>query len=177
MCSACAIIRPLSSKSAVEQSRRSLMLAEKADLISTAPISSAIDRSELPRTWSSIFTLASRSRQHQRAIPIPIPHPPGGNEARRAVEGDRRRAFDVERLRRREHDLRSGNRLGCSHGYQLELAAAVGVAVPLLVCAMERLCQARLERHGELERLPRVAEVGVAIGGQVLHFTERADVR
>jgi hypothetical protein len=57
MCSACAIIRPCSSKSAVEQSRRSLMFAEKDERTSTAPISSAIERNELPRTWSSIFTI------------------------------------------------------------------------------------------------------------------------
>ena len=52
MCSACAIIRPASSKSAVEQSRRSLMFAENAERISTAPISSATARSALPITWS-----------------------------------------------------------------------------------------------------------------------------
>ena len=57
MCSACAIIRPRWSKSAVEQSRRSLMFAEKEERTSTAPISSAIERSALPRTWSSIFTI------------------------------------------------------------------------------------------------------------------------
>ena len=51
MCSACAIIRPRSSNSAVEQSRRSLMLAEKAERMRTAPISSAIDRSDAPITW------------------------------------------------------------------------------------------------------------------------------
>ena len=43
MCSAWAIIRPRSSKIAAEQSRRSLMLAEKDERMSTAPISSAID--------------------------------------------------------------------------------------------------------------------------------------
>ena len=54
MCSACVTIRPPSSNSAVEQSRRSLMLAENAERTSTAPISSAIARSEAPITWSSI---------------------------------------------------------------------------------------------------------------------------
>ena len=52
MCSAWAIMRPSGAKSAVEQSRRSLMLAEKAERTSTAPISSATARSALPRTWS-----------------------------------------------------------------------------------------------------------------------------
>jgi hypothetical protein len=41
-------MRPRSSKSAVEQSRRSLMFAEKAERMSTAPISSAIARRPLP---------------------------------------------------------------------------------------------------------------------------------
>ena len=57
MCSACATMRPFSSKSAVEQSRRSLMFAENADRTSAAPISSATPRSACPRTWSSMFTL------------------------------------------------------------------------------------------------------------------------
>ena len=58
MCSACAIIRPRSSKTAVEQSRRSLMFAENAERISTAPISSATARSASPSTWSSIGTVS-----------------------------------------------------------------------------------------------------------------------
>ena len=56
MCSACTTMRPASSKSAVEQSRRSLMFAEKAERTSTAPISSATARSALPITCSSTFT-------------------------------------------------------------------------------------------------------------------------
>ena len=44
MCSAWATIRPSASKIAVEQSRRSLMFAEKAERISAAPISSATAR-------------------------------------------------------------------------------------------------------------------------------------
>ena len=40
MCSACMTISPSASKSAVEASRRSLMLAECAERTSTAPISS-----------------------------------------------------------------------------------------------------------------------------------------
>ena len=61
MCSAWAIIRPRSSKSAVEQSRRSLMFAENAERISAAPISSATPRSALPSTWSSIVTVCAVS--------------------------------------------------------------------------------------------------------------------
>jgi hypothetical protein len=58
MLSACAIIRPSRSKSAVEQSRRSLMFAENDERTSTASISSATARRALPMTWSSIFTLS-----------------------------------------------------------------------------------------------------------------------
>ena len=57
MCSACAIIRPRSSNSAVEQSRRSLTFAENAERIRTAPISSATARSDSPITWSWMFTV------------------------------------------------------------------------------------------------------------------------
>ena len=60
MCSAWATIRPRRSKSAVEQSRRSLMLAENAERTSTAPISSAIERSDAPITWSSILISQNR---------------------------------------------------------------------------------------------------------------------
>jgi hypothetical protein len=45
-------IRPLASNSAVEQSRRSLMFAEKEERIRTAPISSAMERRDAPITWS-----------------------------------------------------------------------------------------------------------------------------
>ena len=68
MCSACATIRPRASKSAVEQSRRSLMFAENADRTSTAPISSATARRALPSTCSSMFTLFSRL-DHEFATP------------------------------------------------------------------------------------------------------------
>ena len=42
MCSACMTISPLGSKIAAEQSRRSLMLAEWAERIRAAPISSQV---------------------------------------------------------------------------------------------------------------------------------------
>ena len=61
MCSAWATIRPRASKSAVEQSRRSLMFAENADRTSAAPISSATAAERARRsTWSSMFTLSAR---------------------------------------------------------------------------------------------------------------------
>ena len=45
-----AIIRPSTSKIAVEQSRRSLMFEENAERMSAAPISSATATSALPMT-------------------------------------------------------------------------------------------------------------------------------
>ncbi len=54
MCSACITISPAASKSAVEQSRRSLMLAECAARIRTAPISSQAARSAPTMTWRVI---------------------------------------------------------------------------------------------------------------------------
>ncbi len=52
MCSACITISPAGSNSAVEASRRSLMLAEWAERISTAPISSQVARSAPTTTCS-----------------------------------------------------------------------------------------------------------------------------
>ena len=76
MCSACTTIRPRSSKSAVEQSRRSLMFAEKAERTRTAPISSAIARRTLPITWSST------SHRLSTSVPSPFVSPlqPSGTQ-------------------------------------------------------------------------------------------------
>ena len=59
MCSACITSSPAASKSAVEQSRRSLMFAECAERISTAPISSQAARSAPTRTWRVIGSTGS----------------------------------------------------------------------------------------------------------------------
>src|SRR5947208_12612306 len=184
MCSACAIMRPRSSKRAVEQSRRSLMLAENEARISTAPISSAIERSELPRTWSSIFTVwsrsatvASRSRQHQRAISIPIPHPPGGYEARCAVELDCGRTFDVQRLAGRQVEHRRGSGLGRADRDEFELAGPVGVAVALLMRTVKGLREVALDRNRQLERLARVAQVRFALRRKVFYLGKGSHVR
>ena len=72
MCSAWTIMRPARSKSAVEQSRRSLMFEENAERTSTAPISSAIARSELPITCSSTGITGCRSRT---SVPEPSVSP------------------------------------------------------------------------------------------------------
>src|SRR5215210_2083309 len=99
MCSAWATMRPRESKRAAEQSRRSLMLAEKDERTSTAPISSATARSALPMIWSSISTDRSLFRDDQRArTPVPNPHPPGGDPGGGAVELQHRGAPNLRRL-------------------------------------------------------------------------------
>ena len=50
---------------------------------------------------------------------------------------------------------------------QLERPAAVGVAVALLVGAVEGLGDVAAERDGQLERLARVADVRLALGRQL----------
>ena len=181
MCSAWAIIRPLSSKSAVEQSRRSLMFAENAERTSAAPISSQTARSAAPITCSSIFTLLAPFRHTlvstkaaTMARPIPNPHPPGGDPAAGAVQFDHGRAGHVEWVRRRELQLGPAAHLGGSDGDQLERAVAVGVAVPLLVGRVEALGEPLAERHRQLERLAAVAEVRLALAGQLTCLCERS---
>ena len=90
MCSACVTMRPRSSKSAVEQSRRSLMFAENAERMSAAPISSAIARSDAPMTCSSMSINASSART---SVPCRV------RLARPAVGDPRGRAVELEHLR------------------------------------------------------------------------------
>ena len=74
-------------KSAVEQSRRSLMFDENAERISAAPISSAAATSALPITCSSTFTrlaLASLAAGGRRR--------PTETDALPAVSGQKPRA-------------------------------------------------------------------------------------
>ena len=91
MCSACVTMPPASSKSAVEQSRRSLMFAENAERTSTAPISSAIARRPLPMTWSSTGDHAVL-----RSTSVPCgsvsPAQPSGTQAVAPVELEHREA-------------------------------------------------------------------------------------
>src|SRR6187200_2888191 len=149
MCSACAIRRPWASKRAVEQSRRSLMLAEKAERMRAAPISSATARRALPSTWSSMFTLSSPFGQPQCGT-IPNPHPPGGEPARCAGELDQPRAGDVDRFARREANLRASANVSRPHRDQLDLPLRIGVSVPFLVRAVEALHEVWPQRHCEL---------------------------
>ena len=154
MCSAWTTMRPAASNSAVEQSRRSLMLEENAARISTAPISSAIARSALPVTCSSTGTIAPvtaaaparASRVHRslrtiRPAPSTSPRPARRGPARRrsvrppATRCSRRRRNDLDR----------------THGHELDLARPVGVAVALLVRTMEALLELVAQRNRELE--------------------------
>src|SRR5258705_5153692 len=64
MCSACATTLPRGSKTAVEQSWRSLMFVEYDDRMSTWPISSAADSSAAPIT-SSVMRSMKPSRVNQ----------------------------------------------------------------------------------------------------------------
>ncbi len=102
MCSACAIMRPRSSKSPVEQSRRSLMFAENAERTSTAPISSAIARRSEPRICSS--TTMAPSRCASRPLRMTTPK-------RDAVERGRRgRPRRRSSLARRTAERRTSRR-------------------------------------------------------------------
>src|SRR5581483_1250742 len=51
------------------------------------------------------------------------------------------------------------------------------VAVPLLVGAVEGGGEVALQRHGELERLPAVAQVRLPLRRQVIDLGERTQVR
>src|SRR3954463_4735832 len=172
MCSACAIIRPRSSNSAVEQSRRSLIFAENEERIRTAPISSAIDRSDAPTTCSSIGAMTSLTR-HDPAGTIPNPLPPGGNPQGRPVQLDQGRTGRALLLAARQLQLRARHDLGGADGHQLDLPSLVGVAVPLVVSAVEAVGELVPERDGQLEGLALVAKVRLALGRQVAHLSER----
>ena len=143
MCSAWTIMRPARSKSAVEQSRRSLMFEEKAERISTAPISSAIARSELPITCSSTGITSCRS---STSVPDPSVSPtqPSGDPAGRAGQLHELRARATGRGDRAVSRSRGpGSTVAVLHGNQLDLPRAVGVAVALLVRTVEALRKLR----------------------------------
>ena len=102
MCSACMTISPAGSNSAVEQSRRSLMLAEWAARTSVAPISSHAARRAPVVTASAIGSssvIASRSMSVAPGRARPGA-PAVGDEQRRLAEVDDRGAVDRGRCRR-----------------------------------------------------------------------------
>ena len=61
----------------------------------------------------------------------------------------------------------AGTDIGRPHRHELELTLRIRVAVPLLVRAVEPRREVGAERDGQLERLPAVAEVGLALVGQL----------
>ena len=174
MCSACVTMRPRSSKSAVEQSRRSLMFAEKAERMSAAPISSAIARSDAPITCSSI---GDHRVLRRTSVPcaVGLARPAGGDPGGRAVElehlGPRaasRRPVDGEAgagvpppsARRRARSRARGRR---------SRSAPRG---PRGTAPRDAS-----ERDRQLERLARVAEVRLALVRGAHGVGERRHVR
>ena len=156
MCSACVTMRPRSSKSAVEQSRRSLMFAENAERTSAAPISSAIARSEAPITWSSTSITRALLRTRVPCSSV-APSQPDGHPDRRSVELEHLRPARAHGLAG-HRDRRGRAHLGGPHGDELERPLRVGVAVARLVCLVEALGEARAERNRRARRTgPRSA--------------------
>ena len=159
MCSACATIRPRASNTAVEQSRRSLMLAECAARTSAAPISSATPESAADITrrvaGSIIAEAPTRRRRNAPASRRPptawrLPSPP--------PEGPR----TTGRLQRRRHlEPRYRDGGGGPHRHQLDLAVGIGEPVAVAMGIAEPVGQGarRLERHRQLERLAVVAQI------------------
>ena len=177
MCSACMIISPRASKSALEASRRSLMFGECAARTSSAPISSqaARERAEHDAQLDRV------ERGHARTssiVPSPRtrPAPAGRDQQRRLGQRADRRSLDalarrgladeqrrLDRAAARATSTASGGarepRGGArrergrraphrrGHGHELDLAAALAVAELALV--------RRLEALAELGRRPR----------------------
>ena len=162
MCSACAIMRPRSSKSAVEQSRRSLMFAEKAERMSTAPISSATERRRAAENLE--LDIHDRVSLQPASCPIPNPHPPGGSQ--QVAPSSSSTAGPVTaraRPSRRSSSAGPGATSAVRTATSSIRRVPVGVAVALLVRAVERLREIGPERHRQLERLACVAEVRLAV--------------
>ena len=161
MCSACAIIRPSGSNSAVEQSRRSLMLAECAARISAAPISSATPRSAEASTCS-VGRIAHRVTRQPPSPAAPC-RPARRHPQRRTIQMQRCRPWHRP-LARGTHQLqrRPCRGAGGPQVDQLDRRPALLVAVPLGVSLVEPLGQGRqrLQVDLQLEPLPRVAQVG-----------------
>src|SRR3954454_19420324 len=112
------------------------MFAEKEARIRTAPISSAIDRSDAPMTCSSIGAKTSLTR-HDPAGTIPNPHPPGGNPQGRPIQFDQGRTGRALLPAARQLQLGARHDLGGPNGHQLDLTSTVGIVVPLFVRAVE----------------------------------------
>ena len=130
MCSACATIRPRASKSAAEQSRRSLMFDEYALRTSTVPISSATPQSA--RAITARVTGPSARPQDERAAASSSPSQPGAHEAGRLGQLDDRRPRDTRprpSARGTSPSSRSSRRVSGAP------AGSDGVAVPVSAAA------------------------------------------
>src|SRR3954453_18060332 len=99
MCSACMTIRPWWSNSAVEASRRSLMLAEWALRTSTTPISSHAARRAPSMTWSVTGSMSAiaYALDHQRPVFRGAAAPAGRHDQRGLGQFDDRRALYLAR--------------------------------------------------------------------------------
>ena len=107
---------------------------------------------------------------------IPNPHPPGGDPGGRAVELDARPGRpDVGGAA--AGSASAGRAQSAVRTATSSIARRVGIAVALLVRAVEPLREVSSRAAQELERLAAVAEVGLALGRQLARLRERHDVR
>ena len=103
------------------------------------------------------------SRVTTQLGPSLAPSHPGGIQRVEPSSSTKAGPDELLWLAARQLQLRAGYDLGGADGDELDLPPAVGVAVALLVRAVEALGQVAAERHGQLERLAAVAEVGLAL--------------
>jgi len=104
--------------------------------------------------------------------------------ARPTVGDPRGRSVELEHLRAAREECWSFDGHGWSRcdlrgpdGHQLERACRVRVAVARDVRLVEALLEPWPERDRELERLPRVAQVGLAVLWELARLAQRQDVR
>ena len=192
MCSACMTIAPSASNSAVDASRRSLMLAEWAERTSTAPISSQAARSAPSITCRvtgpmPLTTRAPGSRRRRRPRRSSREAPPASSPRARTTAGPASRAspgpstrasssspaITTRRVPRSSavaaalgRGSGAGRGRGDAHGHQLELGIVVAVAVAGLVGLVELASQVvrRRVRRGLDRELEGLAGVAQLVG-------------
>src|SRR5207302_7901488 len=118
----------------------------------------------------------SPSLQDERSVGVCLTGPPRRHPGGRSSELQDLRPPGAE-ARARELDPGSRPHLGGPDRDELEWPARIRVAVALGVCSVKALGEAGAESNRELERLPRVAEVGLALVGERSCVRERRDVR
>ena len=122
------------------------------------------DRAERAADHLELDVHSPSARSVPCAVRLAAAHP-CGDPAGRAVELDAARGPATSRRRpgvEPQRRARAGPRR-CAPRRARSRAARVGVAVALLVRAVEALRELRPERHRQLERLAAVAEVGLAL--------------